>query len=159
MPLQTLGTLQMGQPPSLASDLQLEDSVRNRRTVYLPTLRKSQLPALDVMNLFDFPDPNAVKGRRDVTTVPTQALFLMNSKFLIEHSKRAARALLADRQASDADRVRKFLLRALGRPALADDLERATAFLRDTDGVLDSEAAWARYCHAVFASNEFLFRS
>lgn len=159
LPLQTLGTLRMGQPPSLANGLQLEDHVRNRRTVYLPTLRKSQLPALDVMNLFDFPDPNAAKGRRDVTTVPTQALFLMNSQFLIEHSKRAAKALLSDGQASDADRVRKFLMRALGRPALADDLERATAFLRDTDGVLDSEAAWARYCHAVFASNEFLFRS
>ena len=159
LPLTTLGTLQMGQPPSLASGLQLDDRVRRRRTVYLPTLRKSQLPALDVMNLFDFPDPNAVKGRRDVTTVPTQALFLMNAPFLIEHSQRAARALLADGEATDAERVRRFLLRALGRPALAADVERAEAFLRDTDGVLDAEAAWARYCHAVFASNEFLFRS
>lgn len=159
LPLKTLGTLQMGQPPSLASGLQLDDHVRQRRTVYLPTLRKSQLPALDVMNLFDFPDPNAVKGRRDVTTVPTQALFLMNSPFLIEHSQRAARALLADGEASDAERVARFLLRALGRPARADDIARAKAFLRDTDGVLDAEAAWARYCHAVFASNEFLFRS
>lgn len=159
LPLTTLGTLRMGRPPFLASGLPLDDHVRRRRTVYLPTLRKSQLPALDVMNLFDFPDPNAVKGRRDVTTVPTQALFLMNSPFLIEHSQRAAKALLADGEASDAERVRKFLLRALGRPALAADVERAEAFLRDTDGVLDAEAAWARYCHAVFASNEFLFRS
>lgn len=159
LPLKTLGSLQMGQPPFLARGLQLDDHARRRRTVYLPTLRKSQLPALDVMNLFDFPDPSAAKGRRDVTTVPTQALFLMNSPFLIEHSQRAARALLADSEATDAERVRRFLLRALGRPALAADVERAEAFLRDTDGVLDSEAAWARYCHAVFASNEFLFRS
>ena len=159
LPLETLGTLQMGQPPFLAKGLQMDEHVRRRRTVYLPTLRKSQLPALDVMNLFDFPDPNAAKGRRDVTTVPTQALFLMNSPFLIEHSRRAARALLADGEATDADRVQRFLLRALGRPALPADVERAEAFLRDTDGVLDAEAAWARYCHAVFASNEFLFRS
>ena len=123
----------------------------------MPTLRKSQLAALDILNLFDFPDPNAVKGRRDVTTVPTQALYLMNSPFLIEQSKRAAQALLADESAGDEDRVRAFLLRALGRPAATDDLQRAAAFLQDAEEVLGREAAWARYCHAVLASNEFLF--
>ena len=55
--------------------------------------------------------------------------------------------------------MRTFLLRALGRPASNEDLERAAGFLRDTVEELGREAAWARYCHAVFASSEFLFRS
>ncbi len=158
LPLDDEGSVRMGQPPLLTDKLELGEKMRFRRTVYLPTLRKSQLVALDILNLFDFPDPNVVKGRRDVTTVPTQALYLMNSPFLIEQSKRAARRLLAEESAGDADRVRAFLLRALGRPAAAEDLERAAAFLQDTEGVLGREAAWARYCHAVLASNEFLFR-
>ncbi len=159
LPVGSRGSLRMAQPPLLVDDLDLDDSIRFRRTVYLPTLRKSQLPDLDVLNLFDFPDPNVVKGKRDVTTVPTQALYLMNSPFLIQQSMLAAQVLLADGEATDEDRVRTFLLRALGRPASNEDLERAAGFLRDTVEELGREAAWARYCHAVFASSEFLFRS
>ena len=158
LPLHSRGSLVMGQPPFLATSLELSDSVRYRRTVYLPALRKSQLTEVDILNLFDFPDPNTVKGRRDVTTVPTQALYLMNSQFLIKQSKTAARGLLAGPANSDEERVKAFLLRALGRPASEDDVERAKRFLRDTEADFGAEEAWARYCHSVFASNEFLFR-
>lgn len=158
LPLGSRGSLVMGQPPLLASSMELSDSIRFRRTVYLPTLRKSQLSEVDLLNLFDFPDPNTLKGSRDVTTVPTQALYLMNSPFLIKQSKAAARALLAQNAASEEERVRKFVLRALGRPAASEDIAHAVSFLRDTGAGLGREEAWARYCHAVFASNEFLFR-
>ena len=33
-------------------------------------------------NVFDFTQPGELAGQRNVTTVPTQALFLMNAKFL-----------------------------------------------------------------------------
>lgn len=158
LPLRSRGSVRMGQPPLLADNLELTDEIRFRRTVYLPTLRKSQMAEADVLNLFDFPDPNTVKGSRDVTTVPTQALYLMNSPFLIKQSKAAARALLNASDHSDADRIRLFLIKALGRPASSEDIAQATAFLRDTEADLGRDEAWARYCHAVFASNEFLFR-
>ncbi len=35
---------------------------------------------------FDFPEPSETKGVREVTTVPTQALFLMNSRFVIDQA-------------------------------------------------------------------------
>ena len=76
LPLTSRGSVRMAQPPLLADTLDLNDSIRFRRTVYLPMLRKSQLPDLDMLNLFDFPDPNTLKGKRDATTVPTQALYL-----------------------------------------------------------------------------------
>ena len=158
LPLGSRGSLVMGQPPLLARSMELSDAIRFRRTVYLPTLRKSQLSEVDLLNLFDFPDPNTLKGSRDVTTVPTQALYLMNSPFLIKQSKAAARALLAQSAASEEERVREFVLRALGRPASSEDIAHAVSFLRDTGAGLGREEAWARYCHAVFASNEFLFR-
>ena len=158
LPLHSRGSLTMGQPPALARTMELSDSIRFRRTVYLPTLRKSQLGEVDVLNLFDFPDPNTVKGSRDATTVPTQALYLMNSPFLIKQSRAAARELLAQDGASDEQRIREFVLRALGRPASREDIARALSFLRDTEAGLGRDEAWARYCHAVFASNEFLFR-
>ena len=159
LPIDTPESVIMGQPPFLDPKVELGESRRYRRTVYLPTLRKSQLVDLDLLNLFDFPDPNTVTGRRDVTTVPTQALYLMNSPFLKEQSELAAGALLEKRGASDDERVAAFLLRALGRPARADEVKRALAFLEEAAQELGRETAWARYCHAVFVSNEFIFRS
>ncbi|NBU29271.1 MAG: DUF1553 domain-containing protein, partial [Caulobacteraceae bacterium] len=46
------------------------------RSVYLPVLRDHVEEMLDV---FDFAEPAFVSGDRDETSVPTQALFMMNS--------------------------------------------------------------------------------
>ena len=56
-----------------------------------PDVVRNFLP--DMFQTFDFPEPSETKGVRDVTTVPTQALFMMNSKFAIEQSKFAAQKL------------------------------------------------------------------
>ena len=49
LPLGSRGSLSMGQPPALARTMELSDSIRFRRTVYLPTLRKSQLSEVDLL--------------------------------------------------------------------------------------------------------------
>ena len=51
------------------------------RSVYLPMYR-SALP--EVLEAFDAADPDFVTGDRDVTTVAPQALFMMNSPFVID---------------------------------------------------------------------------
>ena len=51
-----------------------------KRSVYLPIVR-DYLP--EVFQLFDFPDPSLVSGKRASTTVPTQALYLRNSAFKV----------------------------------------------------------------------------
>ena len=159
LPIDAPESVIMGQPPFMSPKVELGENRRYRRTVYLPTVRKSQLADLDLLNLFDFPDPNTVTGRREVTTVPTQALYLMNSPFLKEQSKLAAGAVLEKPGLSDNKRIAAFLLRALGRPAGEDEVERALTFLQETTQELGRETAWARYCHTVFVSNEFIFRS
>ena len=62
-----------------------------RRSVYLPVFRNA-LP--EIFEVFDFADPSMVTGRRNVSTVAPQALFLMNHPFVIEQSRAAARRLL-----------------------------------------------------------------
>ena len=58
------------------------------------------------MVYFDFPDSSEVRGARNVTTVPTQSLFLLNSQFVIGVSEATATLLLHDEQISDADIAR-----------------------------------------------------
>ncbi|MGQ0634985.1 MAG: DUF1553 domain-containing protein [Planctomycetaceae bacterium] len=132
-------------------------AIANCRSVYFPVYRAPRAWA-EGLRLMGAPLPVAVTGARPTTTVPTQALFLLNSDFLIEQSRHAAKRLLASK-ADDADAIRQFYLAALNRPATDAEVESALAFIADEESQLAShEDAWAQFCHAVFVSNEFLFR-
>jgi len=165
LPLEVPGNLNVGKPVEFRDDAKLPDDLLRRRTVYLPVLRKSQHKSLDILNLFDFPDVNQVNGARSVTTVPTQALYLINSPFLQEQSRLLA-AKAAEHAASGASRVHWLIERILGRAVVAADQTRAADFLAaftselKATGKSEADAsrdAWARYCHSLLVSNEFLY--
>ncbi len=98
------------------------------RSVYLPLLRGLTPHALEV---FDPVEQTLVTGRRDVTTVPGQALFLLNSPFVRKQSLAMADRLLADGDAADADRVRTAYRLTLGREPGEKEVGRALAFLTE----------------------------
>jgi uncharacterized protein DUF1553/uncharacterized protein DUF1549/cytochrome c len=60
-----------------------------RRSIYAYTKRNLPFP---MMQVFDLPDLNVSYGARNVSTVPTQALTLMNNEFIARQAQ-----LLADR--------------------------------------------------------------
>src|SRR6185503_8640954 len=64
----------------------------NRRSVYLPVIRSA---LYDVFTAFDFGDPTVMNGDRPTTTVAPQALFMMNSALVLEHTKAMAERLIA----------------------------------------------------------------
>jgi hypothetical protein len=96
------------------------------RSIYVPVLR-NMLP--EMFELFDFPEPSETKGLRDVTTVPTQALFMMNSRFVIEQARAAASKLLAMAGATPEERVTRAYLEVLNRAPSAAELNRALIFV------------------------------
>jgi hypothetical protein len=96
------------------------------RSVYVPVLR-NMLP--EMFETFDFPEPSETKGVRDVTTVPTQALFMMNSRFVIEQSRAAASKLLAMDGSTPEQRVTRAYMEVLNRAPSAAELNRALAFV------------------------------
>src|SRR5262249_3527251 len=63
-----------------------------RRSVYLPVFRNRTPELLEV---FDFADPNVCMGRRNVSTVAPQALYLMNSPFVADQARATAQRVLA----------------------------------------------------------------
>jgi hypothetical protein len=129
--------------------------LRNR-SVYVPVLRNF-IPAM--FEVFDFPEPSETKGRREVTTVPTQALFLMNSPFVIEQARHAAEKLLAAGPLSDRRRVERVYREALGRAPGAEELKRSLEFLESADPSGSKLKAWSRLYQALFTSAEFRYRS
>jgi hypothetical protein len=152
--LAAAGTINLAPPArSLAYDpdnkkgAPAEEKITHR-SVYLGIIRNG-LP--ETLAIFDVADPSLIVGQRDVTTVPSQALYLMNSPFVTEQAR-----LLAERiqkaAPDDAARVDLAHRLALGRPATPAETQRALSFIRAADN-----QGWQAFCHALLASAEFRY--
>lgn len=133
----------------------------NHRSVYLPVLRNG-LP--EVLEVFDVADPSLVMGRRNVTIVPAQDLYLMNSPFVVEKSREFAQRLLQESD-DDEGRIQLAYRIALSRSAKQTEVTTASRFLHEVlASPADREAesnrpltAWASFCQALFVSSEFRY--
>jgi len=96
------------------------------RGVYLPVIRG--LPP-EMFQLFDFPSAERPTSRREESTVPAQALFFMNSPWVISESRRAAASLLSNPTREDAPLVIQLFGRAFSRKPTQDELKQALAYL------------------------------
>ena len=124
-----------------------------QRTIYLPVVRSTGQPGpAELRNIFDFTQPAEFAGQRAVTAVPTQALFLINSRVVKTHAKN-----LADHAAhvkADLDARLEYLwLRALNRPITLEEKRDASAFLS-----MSGDDGSIELCRALLSSNEFLIR-
>lgn len=133
----------------------------NHRSVYLPVVR-DYVPEL--FDLFDFPSPSLVSGRRSVTNVPSQALYLRNSQFIADQAMHAARRLLASKQATDnASRVDLATQWALGRTAAETEKAEALKLIEQSREISDPKEkdveikAWAAWFHTLFMTAEFRY--
>lgn len=95
------------------------------RSVYLPLLRGLTPRALEA---FDPVTQTLVTGQRDATTVPTQALFLLNSGFIRKQSLLLADALLAA-NASETQQIRQAYRLVLGRDPEGKEIDRSASYL------------------------------
>ena len=117
------------------------------RSVYLPIVRTN---VFKFFRLFDFPNPAAPKGNRDATTVPTQALFLMNSNWVRQLATEWA-AQITTEETSPEKRIEKIYLAGLGRLPSRSETELARQFIEQ------EPEPWPVLCHGIFMLNEFLY--
>ncbi len=132
------------------------------RSVYLMTQRLHRHPFL---GLFDEPDTNTTTDVRSSSTVPLQALFLMNSDFSRDTAGAFARRLA--RESSDpAARIRRAFELAYSRDPAPSEVERARRYVEDfarqaaaaglSPKLADSEA-WLSYARIILDANEFVY--
>lgn len=134
-----------------------------RRAVYWPVFRKDVPVAIDLLDLFDFPDAMTPTGARDSTTLPSQALYLLGSGSVLDVS-RAIAGRLQESEKDEARRIRLAFLTILQRSASTEDVTQSQAFLDAfAEGLRESRAAknprvvaWNRFCHTLLISNESL---
>jgi cytochrome c553 len=124
-----------------------------RRSVYTPVFRNR---LVELFEVFDFADPNLVIGRRNISTVATQALYMLNSPFVMEQARHAARRALAGPERDDAARLERAYREALGRRPTAREKELALGFVCGKEGEARKKA-WERVYQALFACIDFRY--
>ena len=123
-----------------------------RRSVYVPWLRNSML---EMFEIFDVANPNLVTGKRNVSNVAPQSLYLLNSPWVLEQARHAAtRVLAAIPDDLDAQIVRAYMM-TLGREPDPEELRVGRTRLRDTRFSLIESLS--DVFHALFASVEFRY--
>ncbi len=119
---------------------------RARRSIYLEVRRNFITPMLLA---FDYPLPTTTVGRRLVSSVPTQALVMMNNEFVAQEAgKWAARA---EAEFHDpGERLTAMFVRAFARPPEEAERRRIEAFLA-------ANGTWAEVAHVLINRKEFIF--
>jgi hypothetical protein len=127
-----------------------------------------------VYRTFDFAVPDATSPRRFVTTVPQQALFLMNSPFLHEQARRLAREIQQKGPSPggslEDERVRLLFRRVLSRLPEEHELELARQFILaqvqagttawkggSPAGIEPQLSPWEQLCQVLLLTNEFMY--
>jgi hypothetical protein len=129
-----------------------------RRSIYL---RQRRTEMVSFLTVFDAPTIVFNSVQRPVSTMPLQALALLNSDFVLERSKSFAARL--EREAGDeATRLRLAYLTAWGREPREVHLQIARQFLETQateyqDDPNPRSRAWIDFCQMLLASNEFLY--
>jgi mono/diheme cytochrome c family protein len=130
-----------------------------RRTVY-GFIERQNLPGL--FRTFDFASPDTSTPQRYTTTVPQQALFLMNSPFVLQQARHFLERPDVAALKHEAKIKRMYQL-AYGRTADADEIAVGLHFLTEASESGDAQkaalplSAWEQYAQVLLLSNEFAF--
>ncbi len=133
-----------------------------RRSVYQEVRRNFLSP---MMLAFDRPIPFSTFGARNTTNVPAQSLTMLNDPFVAQQARVWADSLVAMDSLDVAGRIRHIYVKALSRPASAEEVEDGLAYFA-TEGLrrelgdsewLNASELWADYVHVVFNLKEFLY--
>ncbi len=130
-----------------------EDAVR--RSVYIFVKRSLNEPFLAS---FDWADTDNTCDVRFVTTVPTQTLTMMNSKFLNDSAEVLAARLQEEQPNDTSAQVARAITLATSRSAtkedVADGLKLIEHFAKNR---IDKNKALQRFCLLVLNLNEFVY--
>jgi hypothetical protein len=153
-----------GRPVDVAGDAE-----NRRRTVY-GLVDRQELPA--AFRAFDFASPDQSAARRPETTTPQQALFGLNSPFVIVQARSVAANLLAP-SGADAERIGRLYRQLLGRAPTDDESGLTSKFVQGAAAEVDRQPAkgesesvaastarldrWTQLAQLLLLTNEFMF--
>ena len=129
---------------------------QSRRSVYVYVKRSLLLP---ILQNHDAADTDGTCAVRYTTTVPTQALAMLNGEFTHEQARLFADRLIAEAPNDPAAQVRRAIRLTTGRTPTDDEVRRDVAYLAETkaENKMDDKSALTLYCLLALNANEFMY--
>ena len=132
-----------------------------RRTIY-GFIDRQNLPGL--FRTFDFPSPDSTSPQRYETTVPQQALFLMNGPFVLDQVRQLLRRPEVQSQQQPEARIQALYALVFSRPAEPEEISLGLRFV-DSQAAMKTNAPhapnsmtpWEKYAQVLLMTNEFVF--
>jgi hypothetical protein len=127
-----------------------------RRSVYVFVKRSLLVP---ILSQHDQADTDSSCPVRYTTTVPTQALGMLNGEFTNEQAAAFAERLQREAPGDIARQVRRAIRLTTGRQPSGSEVNADVAFIRDmqTKHGLSDSAARKQYCLLMMNANEFVY--
>lgn len=118
-------------------------------------LDRNQLSEL--FEVFDYPNPGLVSGNRNSSSVPTQALYMMNNDFVIKQAQLVSEII----EKKEADNVRGKItlafLKCLGRSPNEKEMEASLDFLEKNIEKKSQKVNLDGLVHSLFACFDFRY--
>ncbi len=145
-----------------------------RRSVHLPVVRCNTHRFL---TLYDFPNAATPVGSRDSTTVPTQALLLMNDPMVMQQAEHIAQRFLANDTPTNTQLtlngpknakiekrtqwIQQLYDLLFQRPATDEEINTVKHFLNDFESTVTEDEAselktWSAMIHTLLLSSEYI---
>ncbi|MBA3699140.1 MAG: DUF1553 domain-containing protein [Planctomycetes bacterium] len=152
MPKEVLAT--SSQPHNAWGKSSPDDEVR--RSIYIKVKRSLVHPML---SMHDFADTDQSCPVRFATTVPTQALTMLNSEFINERAAAFAQRLVREEPKSLDAQVKLALKLVMQREPKPAEIKRGTTFVNDlrTGEKLSADDSLTVFCLMALNLNEFVF--
>jgi hypothetical protein len=123
-----------------------------RRSIYIQVRRNFMTP---MFLAFDYPTPISTIGARTVSTVPSQALMMMNNELVAQQAERWASEVIAS-QPDPKQRIALMYRQAFAREADDREAGEILEFASRQQG-RNEQSIWSDIAHVLFNSVEFLY--
>lgn len=137
----------------------VKDAKNGRRTLY-GIVDRQDLPNL--YRAFNFASPDQTAGTRPKTIVPQQALFAMNSAFILEQVKALAAQPELTKEMDRKKRIALLYHLVFQREPTAKEMALGIAFIQTAESAMAPPNpahlnAWQQYAQVLLMTNEFAF--
>jgi hypothetical protein len=125
-----------------------------RRTLY-GLIDRQNLPG--IFRTFDFANPDVSNQQRFHTTVPQQALFLLNSPFVLEQAKAVSQRAEVKSAEGSAAKVESLYKLIFQRPPRRSEVELGEKFMAAQPQSTATVSPLEKYAQVLLLSNELMF--
>ena len=125
-------------------------SLEKKRFIF-QKLNRNKLSEL--FEVFDYPNPGLVSGKRNTSSVPTQALYMMNSEFVIKQAQSVSKIIEEQEKDDLNSKITLAFLKCLGRLPNEEEMKTSLLFLEKHSQKVNLEGL----VHSLFACLDFRY--